>query len=126
MEAIVLAGGLERGWRRSLSGIPKALAPIAARPFLEILLNRLTRAGCARAFYLLCFRVFVPARRLILSSKSHPQMDEFRGQVSRLHLSFQRGKDWHICCTSDPLKVACFVLRWISHQHLAYRLRYRT
>ena len=29
-------------------GIPKAMAPVAGRPFLEILLNQLERAGCAR------------------------------------------------------------------------------
>jgi D-glycero-alpha-D-manno-heptose 1-phosphate guanylyltransferase len=48
MEAIVLAGGLGTRLMSKLSGIPKAMAPIAGRPFLEILLNQLKRAGCER------------------------------------------------------------------------------
>jgi D-glycero-alpha-D-manno-heptose 1-phosphate guanylyltransferase len=48
MEAIVLAGGLGTRLASKLSGIPKVLAPIAGRPFLEILLNQLQRAGCTR------------------------------------------------------------------------------
>jgi D-glycero-alpha-D-manno-heptose 1-phosphate guanylyltransferase len=32
-----------------LNGVPKAMAPVAGRPFLEILLNQLKRAGCTRA-----------------------------------------------------------------------------
>lgn len=48
MEAIVLAGG--RGVRLAarVSGIPKAMAPVAGRPFLEILLRQLERSGCTR------------------------------------------------------------------------------
>ena len=48
MEAIVLAGGLGTRLATRLSGIPKAMAPVRGRPFLEILLNQLKRAGCAR------------------------------------------------------------------------------
>jgi D-glycero-alpha-D-manno-heptose 1-phosphate guanylyltransferase len=49
MEAIVLAGGLGTRLATRLDGIPKAMAPVAGRPFLEILLNQLKRAGCTRA-----------------------------------------------------------------------------
>ena len=49
MEAIVLAGGLGTRLATRLSGIPKAMAPVGGRPFLEILLEQLRRAGCARA-----------------------------------------------------------------------------
>jgi len=49
MEAIVLAGGLGTRLAARLSGIPKAMAPVGERPFLEILLEQLRRAGCARA-----------------------------------------------------------------------------
>ena len=48
-ESIVLAGGLGTRLATKLSGIPKAMAPIAGRPFLEILLGQLMRAGCGRA-----------------------------------------------------------------------------
>ncbi len=49
MEAIVLAGGLGTRLAARLNGIPKPMAPIAGRPFLEILLGQIERAGCTRA-----------------------------------------------------------------------------
>lgn len=49
MEAIVLACGLGTRLASKLDGIPKAMAPVAGRPFLEILLNQLKDAGCTRA-----------------------------------------------------------------------------
>jgi D-glycero-alpha-D-manno-heptose 1-phosphate guanylyltransferase len=48
MEAIVLAGGLGTRLAGRLNGVPKPMVPIAGRPFLEILLNQLKRAGCGR------------------------------------------------------------------------------
>ena len=48
MEAIILAGGLGTRLRSRLRNLPKAMAPVGGRPFLEILLNRLVAAGCAR------------------------------------------------------------------------------
>ncbi len=48
MEAIVLAGGLGTRLAARLSGVPKPMAPVAGRPFLEILLHQLARAGCGR------------------------------------------------------------------------------
>lgn len=48
MEAIVLAGGMGTRLAGRLNGVPKPMAPIAGRPFLEILLSQLRRAGCTR------------------------------------------------------------------------------
>jgi D-glycero-alpha-D-manno-heptose 1-phosphate guanylyltransferase len=48
MEAIVLAGGLGTRLASRLHGLPKPMAPVAGRPFLEILLNQLRRFGCTR------------------------------------------------------------------------------
>lgn len=48
MEAIVLAGGLGTRLAARLNNVPKPMAPVAGRPFLEILLGQLRRAGCAR------------------------------------------------------------------------------
>lgn len=48
MEGIVLAGGLGRRLASRVSNVPKAMAPIAGRPFLEIILRQLERANCAR------------------------------------------------------------------------------
>jgi D-glycero-alpha-D-manno-heptose 1-phosphate guanylyltransferase len=49
MEAIILAGGFGTRLAGRLDGVPKPMAPVAGRPFLEILLSQLERAGCARA-----------------------------------------------------------------------------
>ncbi len=48
MEAIVLAGGMGTRLSARLKDIPKPMAPIVGRPFLEILLSQLQRAGCTR------------------------------------------------------------------------------
>ncbi len=48
MEAIVLAGGLGTRLASRLEGVPKSMAPVAGRPFLEILLAQLCGAGCSR------------------------------------------------------------------------------
>ncbi|MGE0718267.1 MAG: sugar phosphate nucleotidyltransferase [Alphaproteobacteria bacterium] len=47
-EAIVLAGGLGTRLAPVLPGRPKALAPVAGRPFLHWLLDRLAREGIGR------------------------------------------------------------------------------
>lgn len=49
MEAIILAGGLGTRLAARLDGVPKPMASVAGRPFLEILLGQLQRAGCTRA-----------------------------------------------------------------------------
>jgi D-glycero-alpha-D-manno-heptose 1-phosphate guanylyltransferase len=48
MEAIILAGGFGTRLASRLHGLPKPMAPIAGRPFLEILLTQLLRSGCTR------------------------------------------------------------------------------
>jgi D-glycero-alpha-D-manno-heptose 1-phosphate guanylyltransferase len=48
VEAIVLAGGLGTRLQGMLQGLPKPMAPVAGRPFLEFLLSQLARAGCSR------------------------------------------------------------------------------
>jgi D-glycero-alpha-D-manno-heptose 1-phosphate guanylyltransferase len=48
MEAIILAGGLGTRLRSRLTDLPKAMAPIAGRPFLEYLLDLLVAAKANR------------------------------------------------------------------------------
>ena len=48
MEAIVLAGGFGTRLRQSVPDLPKPMAPINGRPFLEILLSTLARKGFRR------------------------------------------------------------------------------
>jgi D-glycero-alpha-D-manno-heptose 1-phosphate guanylyltransferase len=45
MEAIILAGGFGTRLRSVVPDLPKPMAPIAGRPFLEILLGRLSSKG---------------------------------------------------------------------------------
>ncbi len=49
MEAIILAGGLGTRLRSQLKQLPKSMAPVGGRPFLEILMDQLVAAGCKRA-----------------------------------------------------------------------------
>lgn len=48
MEAIVLAGGLGTRLRRVVSDVPKVLAPVGKKPFLDIILDDLSRKGVNR------------------------------------------------------------------------------
>lgn len=48
MEAIVLAGGFGTRLRQVVTEVPKPMAPVAGRPFLEILLNALASKGFQR------------------------------------------------------------------------------
>jgi D-glycero-alpha-D-manno-heptose 1-phosphate guanylyltransferase len=48
MEAIVLAGGFGTRLASVIQGMPKVLAPVGDRPFLELLLQRLRQKGIER------------------------------------------------------------------------------
>lgn len=55
MDAIILAGGFGTRLREVVSDLPKAMAPIAGRPFLEILLDTLESKGFTRVVFSLGF-----------------------------------------------------------------------
>lgn len=55
MESIVLAGGFGTRLRQVVPDLPKPMAPIAGRPFLEILLSALARKGFTRVVLSLGF-----------------------------------------------------------------------
>lgn len=55
MEAIVLAGGFGTRLRQVVPDLPKPMAPIAGRPFLEILLSTLAQKGFKRVVLSLGF-----------------------------------------------------------------------
>lgn len=48
MEAVVLAGGFGTRLRAVVADVPKPMAPVAGRPFLEILLTLLAQGGFTR------------------------------------------------------------------------------
>jgi len=51
--AVILAGGLGTRLRKVVSDVPKSLAPIAGRPFLDWLLTALCRKGVDEVLLLL-------------------------------------------------------------------------
>ena len=55
MEAIVLAGGFGTRLRQAVADVPKPMAPVAGRPFLEIVLNSLAQKGFTRVILSLGF-----------------------------------------------------------------------
>lgn len=55
MEAIVLAGGFGTRLRQVVADVPKPMAPIAGRPFLEILLGSLAQKGFSQVVLSLGF-----------------------------------------------------------------------
>lgn len=55
MEAVVLAGGFGTRLKQVVLNLPKPMAPIAGRPFLEILLSMLARKGFTRVVLSLGF-----------------------------------------------------------------------
>jgi len=56
MDVIVLAGGLGTRLRSVVAALPKAMAPVAGRPFLEHLLDLLAHAGFASAVLAVGYR----------------------------------------------------------------------
>ena len=48
MEAVILAGGFGTRLRKVVPDLPKPMAPVAGKPFLEILLNSLKQKGFTR------------------------------------------------------------------------------
>lgn len=59
MEAIVLAGGLGTRLRAEVPDLPKPMAPVAGRPFLEHVLDRLGAQGVTRVILSVGYRADV-------------------------------------------------------------------
>ncbi len=59
MEAIILAGGFGTRLRAVVPDIPKPMAPVAGRPFLDLLLRNLSRQGVSRVVLSLGYKAEV-------------------------------------------------------------------
>lgn len=59
MEAIILAGGFGTRLRAIVPDVPKPMAPVAGRPFLELLLRNLSRQGVRRVVLSLGYKAEV-------------------------------------------------------------------
>ena len=76
MEAIVLAGGLGTRLRSTVPDLPKVMAPVCGRPFLEILLSSLATKGCRRAI-------------LSLGYLAHRVQDHFGPRFAGIDLAYE-------------------------------------
>lgn len=56
MQAVVLAGGFGTRLRGVVPDLPKPMAPVAGRPFLAWILDRLVAAGARRAVLAVGYR----------------------------------------------------------------------
>ena len=74
-EAVILAGGLGMRLRDIVSDVPKAMAPVSGRPFLEIVLATLARKGVCRAV-------------LALGYKAECVADHFGGDFAGMELAY--------------------------------------
>jgi mannose-1-phosphate guanylyltransferase len=70
-DVAVLAGGLGTRLRGAIGALPKVLAPVAGRPFLDILLDQLQRQGFKRVVLLLGYRADAVEAHLA----AHPRAD---------------------------------------------------
>jgi D-glycero-alpha-D-manno-heptose 1-phosphate guanylyltransferase len=77
MRAVILAGGFGTRLQNAVPGIPKPLAPIGDRPFLDRLLARLARQGVTEATLCLHYE----ARQIIDYFAIHPPSLELDFQI---------------------------------------------
>lgn len=114
MQAIILAGGLGTRLRSVVPDLPKPMAPVAGRPFLAWMLDRLADAGFERAVLAVGYR--------------HEAISEYFGERYRglaLHYSVENaplgtGGAMHLAAaqvTSMPV----FVLNGDTYLELDYR-----
>lgn len=70
MKAIVLAGGLGTRLRERIPDLPKVMAPVAGRPFLEHVLDRLVASGVAEIVLSLGYKAEIIANHFGHSYKN--------------------------------------------------------
>jgi len=71
IDVAILAGGLGTRLRDAIGALPKVLAPVAGKPFLDILLDRITQQGFRRVVLLLGYRADAVTAHLA----HHPRRD---------------------------------------------------
>ncbi|MGN6594086.1 MAG: sugar phosphate nucleotidyltransferase [Terriglobales bacterium] len=106
LDAAVLCGGLGTRLRDALPGVPKGLAPVGGRPFLELLVEELAGAGVGRI--VLCTGVGADAIREHFASRRWPAEVVFSeepqplGTGGALALArTQLGSDLVLVCNGD-------------------------
>ncbi len=102
-DVAVLAGGLGTRLRGSIGALPKVLAPVAGRPFLDILLDQIAHQGFRRVVLLLGYRADAVALHLARAPRADLRIETVietvpLGTAGALRLALPR-------LTSDPVVV---------------------
>lgn len=124
MEAIVLAGGFGTRLRQVVTDVPKPMAPIAGRPFLEIVLSSLARKGFNRMILSLGFMAdkisghFGP--HFMGMDMIYVVEDQPLGTGGGVRLAMERAEAGHVFVfngdTFLDLEVDQLEQRWTAHQ----------
>lgn len=125
MEAIVLAGGFGTRLRQVVPDLPKPMAPIAGRPFLEILLGSLARKGFERVVLSLGFMAekisahfggHFAGLELVYVVENQPLGT---GGAVRLAMSRCHGSPVFVCNgdTFVDVEIAAIEQHWQNHRH---------
>jgi D-glycero-alpha-D-manno-heptose 1-phosphate guanylyltransferase len=126
-EAVVLAGGLGTRLRSAVGGLPKSLAPVGGRPFLDWLLQALAREGFGHVVLSLGYRAEAITQHLHATGSvpgldiSHAVEQEplGTGGAIRQSLAHVRGKQAFVL-NGDTLVQADFAaMEAASEQHRA-------
>lgn len=125
MEAIVLAGGFGTRLREVVPDLPKPMAPIGGKPFLEILLSALARKGFTRVVLSLGFMAETISSHfgerfaemeLVYIVEEHPL-----GTGGAIRLAMEACKEDHVFVfngdTFVDLEVGQIERLWENHHH---------
>lgn len=125
MQAIILAGGFGTRLRETVPDLPKPMAPISGKPFLEILLDDLARKGFKRVVLSLGYKANVIiahfGERFAGLDIAYVVEDAPLGTGGAVRLAMTQ-------CTSDPifilngdtfldLETDAVALLWQKHRH---------
>lgn len=125
MEAIVLAGGFGTRLREVVPNLPKPMAPVVGRPFLEILLRDLARKGFKRVVLSLGYKaesiIAYFGERLSGLEIAYAVEDAPLGTGGAVRLGMTRCLGDHVFIyngdTFLDLEAAAVDLLWQKHSH---------
>lgn len=111
MEAIILAGGLGTRLREAVPTLPKCMAPVNGRPFLDYLIARLRQQGVTRFIFALGYKAEIIEQylesRLEPGSFAVSLEDEPLGTGGAIAKAMQLAKEeWVLATNGDTLFAA--------------------
>jgi D-glycero-alpha-D-manno-heptose 1-phosphate guanylyltransferase len=124
-EAIILAGGLGTRLREAVPDLPKAMAPVAGRPFLSYVIDYLRQQGVEHIIFALGYKHEVIQHYL---EKHYPSLsytcvieDEPLGTGGAIQLALQQAKTDTVAVTNgDTLfRISLRAMEKVHHNHRA-------